>query len=139
MSALVIAIGNRMRRDDGAAHRVLELLGGRKDLKTRAVLQLTPEIAEELQPHSVVVFVDADVMAGKVRIEAVNSLPSHSPLTHVSRPAEIVALARALFDFTGEAYTCHVPASDLSAGEGLSHQTERFAREAARMWIARVA
>jgi Ni,Fe-hydrogenase maturation factor len=126
MPAIVIAIGNPMRRDDGVAHRVRLMPG----VETRAVLQLTPEMAEEIAPYSTVVFVDADVNAKQVRMEPVDSAPVPPALTHVSRPAEIVAMARTLFRFSGSAYTCHIPVSDLSEGEGISESTQRFARQA---------
>ena len=128
MRALVIAIGNPLRRDDGVAHHVLIPSG----VERRAVLQLTPEMAEEIAPYSSVVFVDADVDAKQVEMEPVDSVLAPSALTHVSRPSEIVALARALFGFTGRAYTCRIPVSDLSEGEGLSPRTETFAQQASR-------
>ncbi len=123
MSALVIAIGNPLRRDDGVAHLVKM-----KGVEKRAVLQLTPEIA----PYGTVVFVDADVNAEKVRIEPVQEAPCPAPLSHVSRPSEVVEMARALFDFSGQAYTCHIPAHDLWVGEGVSRTAKTFAADASR-------
>ncbi len=77
------------------------------------------------------IFVDADLDAKQVRMERVDSAHAPSALTHVSRPAEIVALARTLFGFSGRAYTCPIPVSDLSEGEGISERSQRFARQAA--------
>lgn len=131
MPALVIAIGNLLRGDDGAASRVLELLGSRSGVSSRAVLQLTPEIAEGIAPHDTVVFIDADVRVSEPQIDEVNSLPCSSPLTHVARPAEIVALARSLFGFSGKAYVCRIPVSDFSESQKLSPGTETSARLAA--------
>ena len=132
MAALVIAIGNPMRGDDGAAHRVLDVLGARTGVERRAVMQLTPEIAEEIGSHDAVVFVDADVSVTQTRIDAVGSMPCPSTLTHVSRPAEIVALARILFGFSGPAYVCRLPATDFSERTGLSPSAEGFVHTAAR-------
>jgi hydrogenase maturation protease len=132
MPTLVIAIGNTMRRDDGAAHRVMELLGTRAGVEELALMQLTPELAKEIAEYRVVVFIDADVSAPDLRIAAVDSAPSPSPLTHVSRPSEIVALARTLFGFAGEAYICRIPVSDLSEGEGLSQRTKELTERAAQ-------
>jgi hypothetical protein len=42
---LAIASGNTLRRDDGVAHYVLDLLDG---VDKRAVLQLSPEMAQEI-------------------------------------------------------------------------------------------
>jgi Ni,Fe-hydrogenase maturation factor len=128
MPALVVAIGNTLRRDDGVAHYIR--IPGRVEKK--GVLQLTPEIAAEIAPYNPVIFVDAAVDATELRIEPVDSPPSGSPLTHASSPAEIVALARALFHFSGRAYTCRIPARDLSEGQGLSPATRKFAQRAGR-------
>jgi Ni,Fe-hydrogenase maturation factor len=127
MPALVIAIGNPLRRDDGAAHSVRI----RPGIESRSVLQLAPEIAEEIARYNPVLFIDADVSAKRVRIHPVDSASAAPPLTHVSSPGEIVALARELFGFSGCVYTCHIPASDFSAGIGLSPRAKRFVRQAA--------
>jgi Ni,Fe-hydrogenase maturation factor len=134
--ALVIAIGNTLRRDDGIAHHVSGLLTARTDVETRAVLQLTPEMAHEITRYDTVVFMDADVSAEQLLVEPVDAKPSLSGLTHVSRPSEIVALARALFGFSGEAFLCRIPMSDLSEGERLSWRTKRLAVSAARSVLA---
>ncbi len=128
MRTLVIAIGNPLRRDDGAAHHVLTP----PDADRLAVLQLTPEMAEQIAGYDTVIFVDADVDAKQVEVEPVDTVVAPPALTHVSRPAENVAIARALFGFTGRAYTCRIPVCDLSEGEGLSTLTETFAQQASR-------
>lgn len=128
MGALVITIGNPMRRDDGVAH----LVQIPPEVERRAVLQLTPELAAEIVLYNTVVFIDADINAKQLRIEQVQATPAPSLLTHVARPSEIVALARSLFGFSGRAYICHIPVSDLSEGEGLSGSASAFAEQAAR-------
>jgi Ni,Fe-hydrogenase maturation factor len=128
MPALVVTIGNPLRRDDGVAHQVRTPPG----VKKRTVLQLTPELAAVIASYNTVFFVDADINANLVRITPVTAAPARSPLTHVSRPSEIVALARALFGFTGEAYTCGIPATDLTEGEGLTERASAFAEQASR-------
>lgn len=128
MPAVVIAIGNPLRRDDGAAHQAYLPAG----IEKLAVLQLTPEIALQIAPYDLVIFIDADIAATEVRTERIEAVPMPPPLTHVFRPAEVVALARSLFGFTGDAYTCHIPIEDISPGEGLTSRTRRFAEQAAR-------
>jgi Ni,Fe-hydrogenase maturation factor len=130
MRALVIAIGNPLRRDDGVAHRILKLLGDGPGAERRAVLQLTPEMAEEIASFDLVVFLDASVTATEPLLEPVRP-SAGSPLTHVCSPGEIVALARSLFGFAGRAYLCHIPARDFSNSEKLSARAQRFADEAA--------
>jgi Ni,Fe-hydrogenase maturation factor len=146
MDTLVIAIGNSLRRDDGVAHRVLDLLGD-CPATGRAVLQLTPEMCEEIADYERVIFIDADSggsdlnvldanragdSSSRPRLEpVVTNTTACSPLGHSFAAAEIVALSRSLYDFVGEAFLCHIPVRDFSQGEGLTPQAETSAQEAA--------
>jgi len=133
MRALAIGIGNPLRRDDGVAHRVLELLlQHAPGLETRPVLQLTPELAEDISGSGIVVFIDGAAGAGAVSIEVLGESPPVCTLTHICTPAEIVVLSKVLFGFAGQAFQCRIPADDLSAGIGLSRQADTLAAEAAR-------
>lgn len=131
MRTLLISCGNSLRRDDGAAHQVLQLLAPSPSRVFRAVQQLTPELAEELAPFDRVVILDADVASNSLAIEPLSAATSRSPLAHFSLPAEIVSLSRALFGFTGEAFLCRIPAHDFSSGASLSAAARQFAAEAA--------
>jgi len=120
MRTLLIACGNTLRGDDGVADEALRLAQLPADCEMRAVHQLTPELAEEIARFRRVVFVDADARSVRLTIEPVGATVARSPLTHVSTPAEIVALATALFGFTGEALVCRIPARDFSPGPSRS-------------------
>ncbi len=133
MPALVIAIGNPLRRDDGVAHYVQVPRG----VFRHATTQLTPEVAEEVARYDTVIFVDADARAKEPRMEAIAAAPAGSgrpasPLTHALGPPEVVALARKLYGFSGEAYVCRIPVRDLAEGEGLSPAAKRFVERAER-------
>jgi hydrogenase maturation protease len=128
---LLIAIGNPLRRDDGVAQRVLDLLPPRPGLFSKEVLQLTPELAPELSGFDLVVFIDADVGADAVKIEACGENRSPPVLTHGTGPPSLVALARQLFAFQGQAFLCRIPAEDFSPGAGLSGRAEDTAANAA--------
>jgi hydrogenase maturation protease len=130
MKTLFMACGNPLRRDDGAAVRVLQLLAPKPDREFREVQQLTPECAEEIAGFARVIFLDADVTATHTRIEPVSVAKSRSQLTHASTPGEIVPLARALFNFGGEAFVCRIPVRDFSPGESLTAEGLRSAQEA---------
>ncbi len=127
---ILIAVGNTLRRDDGVAHRVLELLEPPPGVVFRSCHQLTPEMAEEIAPADTVIIIDADVAPGEPRLEKVEER-SDNPLTHVVRPAELVALSRSLFSFRGGAWLCRVPGIDFGQGAGLSAEAEANARIAA--------
>jgi hydrogenase maturation protease len=131
MRALLIAVGNRLRRDDGVAHTVLEQLVPISDVASRAFLQLTPEVTEEIAGYDIVIFIDSDANAVELSIEPMGQLPSSPVFSHIWRPAEIVQLSTALFGFTGRAFLCRIPVCELSPGEGLSRQASAFAKQAA--------
>lgn len=127
---VLIAVGNMLRRDDGVACRVLELLKVPDGVVVRSCHQLAPEMAEDIAAADAVIIIDADVAPGEPRLEVIEDLPA-SPLTHVVRPTELVALSRRLFSFRGKAWLCRVPGHDFGQGEGLSAEAESNARIAA--------
>ena len=130
MAALVVAVGNTLRGDDGVAHRVADLLGVRPGLDVKRVQQLTPELAEEMAHAATIVFVDADVESRSAWLEPVPAAPQRGPITHTMTPNELVMLAGRLYGFQGEAYLCHVPAEDFTPGGGLTPLAEAGARSA---------
>ncbi|HVP45612.1 MAG TPA: hydrogenase maturation protease [Bryobacteraceae bacterium] len=132
MAALVVAVGNTLRGDDGVAHRVADLLGAHAGVDLLRVHQLTPELAEEIGRAGVVVFVDADMEASAARLERVTETPQRAPITHMMTPNELVMLAGRLYGFQGEAYLCHVPAEDFTPGSALTPVAEAGARAAVR-------
>jgi Ni,Fe-hydrogenase maturation factor len=97
------------------------------------VQQLTPECAEEISGFDRVIFLDADAAHNLTHaaIQPVSAMPSRSPLTHASTPAEIVALSKALFGFTGEALVCRIPAHDFSLTDHLTQDGQRLVNETA--------
>lgn len=132
MTTLLIAIGNPWRRDDGAAARVVELVG---DLPGAAVLveaQPAPEMACEMAGAKRVVWIDADAAAEEVSLAPLEETTG-AALVHGVRPGDVLALARRLYGFAGEALLCRVPAADLGEGEGLSDGCEAACRRAAAL------
>jgi hydrogenase maturation protease len=130
---LIIAIGNRLRRDDGTALRVVELLPA--DLFTiKTCMELLPEISLELAGHQAVVFVDAcDCGACEPSLAPAGECERPASIVcHSFGPSDIVALAR-MSGFSGRALVCCVPGQDFGMGEGLSPVAERNAHLAARL------
>jgi hydrogenase maturation protease len=131
---LLVAIGNTLRRDDGAAHRVLELLELPAGVESISCHQLTPEMSEEIAAADTVVFIDADVNPGPAQLEPLEPGAGLNPLGgHFLQPQELLAIAQRLFAFRGEAWLCHVPGVDFGDGEGLSPMAEANARAAAQL------
>lgn len=130
MHAVVLAIGNTLRGDDGVAARVADLLGMRSGVEVRRVHQLTPELAEEIAQAKTLVFIDADLGAAKARLERLVPAPQRSPFTHTVTPGALVVLAEQLYGFQGVAYLCHVPAENFTEGDSLTEVAEAGARAA---------
>jgi len=123
-NALVIGFGNSLRGDDGVGPHVADVVAswGLPGLRSMAVPQLTPELAEPLAAAELVIFVDARV-AGRGEALEVRSLdPSESRgvLGHVSDPRSLLALARAVYGCQPRAWLITIPAADFSLGEGFS-------------------
>jgi hydrogenase maturation protease len=135
MRVLLIAVGNPLRRDDGIAHRVLEILD--PDLAAGAtalaVHQLTPEIAEDFSRHEIAVVIDADLDPGEAYLEEVLDPDHPALLGHELDAAEVAALARKLYDWKGACLLCHVPGADFAEGGGFSDAAKGNAWRAARL------
>lgn len=131
MSVLLISVGNPLRRDDGAGHRVIELLAPSPQVAVRSVFQLTPELAEDFAGRERVVIIDASLAAQDVMLEPVGPAVAPAAISHTLAPAEVVSLARALYGFQGRAWLCHVPGTDFGDGEGLSPAAEAHCVRAA--------
>jgi hydrogenase maturation protease len=131
MRTLLIACGNPLRRDDGAGHAVAQRIERAPDLEVRSVQQLTPELAADIGRFDRVVFIDADAASTRVAIERADADAFRPPMTHATGYADVVALSRALFGFTGEALLCRVPARDFSPDAHPGDYTLPFIQQAA--------
>ena len=134
MHALVIAVGNQMRADDGVGHRVADLLEPVPDVVFLRLHQLAPEIASEMQDAEAVVFLDADPAAEYPSLERIDGpLESTSPLSHWTSPSALVLLATQLYGFQGEAWLCHLPARDFTHSSEITPEAEAQTSVAARL------
>lgn len=124
MNTVLIAAGDWTKGDQGAPHRVIELLGRKPNVLVSEVLGITPSLAEQIAPADEVIFIDAANELGEPWLE-----PAGNP----SRFVDLVNMARSLFRFQGKAYVCHVPGLDFSDGAPLTHYAESRARQAAQL------
>jgi len=129
--ALDVAIGNRLRADDGVAHRVADLLTG---VAPRRVHQLTPELAAEMQDADTVIFLDADPKADGPSLERIDrSVETAGSLSHSMTPETLVAMASRLYGFHGEAWTCRLYARDFSPSTEISPEAASHLEKAAQL------
>jgi hydrogenase maturation protease len=101
--ALVLACGNSLRGDDGAAlHIARELQQGGCEPETRIHFeqQWTPELAEAISEADLVIFVDASVALapGEIVCQSLNPIyKSTRRSSHQTTPASLLALAEELY------------------------------------------
>lgn len=139
---LLIAIGNPLRGDDGAAHSVAAALEGVPGVCIREEQQLLPELAAEMVRFRAVVFVDADVRAPRASLEPLASRQPEGGMRgerwawaggHHGSPEALLALARELFGWRGAAWVCRLPAECFDPGERVSEVAAAGAGEGARL------
>jgi hydrogenase maturation protease len=101
--ALVLACGNTLRGDDGAAlHIVRELQQGGCEPETLIYFeqQWTPELAEAISKAELVIFVDASkaLTPGEVACQRLDPIyKSTASSSHQTTPASLLALAEKLY------------------------------------------
>lgn len=118
MRTLLIAIGNSLRGDDGVAWRLAE--SAPSAWTTEFVVQLTPEWAAAITGYQRVIFADASVECVEPMLRAVGTSEDSPAFSHDTTPECVVHLARQLFGFAGEAWTCHIPAYSFDTPEVLT-------------------
>jgi hydrogenase maturation protease len=132
--ALIVAIGNRLRADDGVAHRVADLLEPTTDVTLRRAHQLAPEIATEMQDADMVIFLDADPAANGPSLERIGgSVETAGSLSHSMTPEILVTMASRLYGFHGEAWICRLYARDFSPSSEISPEAASHLEKAAQL------
>jgi hydrogenase maturation protease len=119
----VIGYGNSLRGDDGAGPLVARAVRqwGLADVRTLAVHQLTPELADDLTCAERALFVDAR-LEGPGRGLEVRRVHggAGTAVGHISDPQGLLALVQALYDHHPQAWLLTLPAERSDFGEGLS-------------------
>lgn len=122
---LIIGIGNPLCGDDGLGWTIAEQLArdydGDCDLLT--VHQLTPELAQEMAPATLVVLIDAsrEGEPGEFRVCSLSLSALPGPLgAHHMAPEELVALTAAVYGSCPPVVIASMTGADFSMGEHLS-------------------
>ena len=133
-SILAIGYGNELRGDDGVGQRVARAVEEWRvpNLRSLAIHQLTPELAEELVDIDRVIFVDADANAKKpeVRVCRLEAADSVATTGHTSDPQMLLAIAQALYNASPQAWLVSIPAVNFELGNDLSPITSQAMEEA---------
>lgn len=120
-NVIVIGYGNELRSDDGIGQRVAKTLHV-SNVKSIAVHQLTPELAEILANTDLVIFVDACLMSESYQVQVQSLSPASFNVIagHTADPRSLLALTQALYDYCPQAWWIKVPGVNFELGDRLS-------------------
>ena len=124
MKTLILAYGNPLRGDDGAAWHVAERLRARLQdphVEIRTMHQLVPELMEDLSLVDRAVFIDAaegDV-PGEVRERRLEGTGTGA-FTHFANPAALLAGARRLYGRAPDAWMVTITGADFELSDRLT-------------------
>lgn len=146
---LVIGFGNVYRRDDGAGYVALNAvrarlgrppLGTEDDgfddlghpIDTVLLHQLVPELAEDIVPYDLVIFVDAHVgqVPELVYEEELEVCYKSATVSHTLHPCSVLALTQELHGRCPRGVLLSIRGYDFEFGEGLSEATAALIPEA---------
>ncbi len=131
MNFLVIGYGNTLRSDDGAGQRVAEKIAQWElpEVRSLAVHQLTPELAEDISQADAVIFIDAVATNSEnsisVQIRQLQAADDDTSLGHSCNPRSLLSVTQVLYGKVIKAYWVLIPAVNFDFGEELSSLTQR--------------
>jgi len=151
---LVIGYGNADRQDDGVGWHILKTLAERlgegvpddpgapievesEKFDLMFILQIYPELAEDISHYDRVCFVDAHTSDIPEEIAWVDLTPEYekSPLTHHMSPKTVLSIAKMIYDHAPEAILVSVRGFHFEFERELSTKTASLAEEATnRIW-----
>ena len=134
-SVLIVGYGNPLRSDDGAGPKVAEMIAqqGREDVRSLAVHQLTPELAEEIVEAGTAIFVDGiSSNSTTISIQPLQPVPRGVNFSHLGNPRSLLSLTQILYGQIPPAWWILIPGINFEFGEQLSPITERLVLDACR-------
>jgi hydrogenase maturation protease len=129
---LVIGYGNTLRGDDGIGPAVAGAVAGLglPGVRVLVARQLTPELAADIADARLVVFVDAAAGPEPVTAVRLGAAAGGPVMTHAADPRDLLALARAAYGRSPEAWLVTAAGADFGFRDGLSPTARENAREA---------
>lgn len=123
---LIIGYGNTLRSDDGAGQIVANQIASWNLPRVRslAVHQLTPELAEDVARADIVIFVDAVIPSqqnsDKIEIKTLKYSEKYLNSGHTADPQSLLYLSNFLYKKLPLAYWILIPAINFDFGEEIS-------------------
>ena len=134
---LVIGYGNTLRSDDGVGQHIAQEIAARSWPGVRSIIvhQLMPELAAEIAPSSLVIFVDAIEGRAKEGVQVIDIIAaqSASAMTHHATPQGLMQLAHSLYGYCPRAMLVSVTGVNFELGEHLSTVALQNAEVALRL------
>ncbi len=125
---MVIGYGNDLRSDDGIGQRIANEIAAwhLSAVKTLAVHQLTPELADVLANAELAIFVDACVPSESfdVQVQSLSPSDENTIAGHTSDPQSLLALTQTLYGHCPPAVSVTVPGVNFEFGDCISQITE---------------
>jgi hydrogenase maturation protease len=125
---LVIGYGNELRGDDGSGPAVARAIEALRlpCVRTQALHQLTPELAEDIAAARAVILVDAHQASegSSPKVLPLAPCEERDLRAHTSDPGALLALAKALYGRCPPAWLVAVPAARFNFGAALSPMAE---------------
>ncbi|MBO3462987.1 hydrogenase maturation protease [Aetokthonos hydrillicola] len=120
-SVIVIGYGNDLRSDDAIGQRVANTLA-LPNVKSLAVHQLTPELAQTLASADLAIFIDACIIAYDSEVKVRSLAPASSTVRtgHTGDPSSLLALTKAIYGHCPQAWWITVPGVNFEVGDRLS-------------------
>ncbi len=120
VNIVAIGYGNNLRSDDGIGQKVANALH-LANLKSLAVHQLTPELAETLASADLAIFIDACWLEHQ-DVQVLPLSPDSNSLIagHTASPRSLLALTQALYGRCPTAWWVTVPGNNFEIGDRLS-------------------
>jgi hydrogenase maturation protease len=150
-TSLLIGYGNPDREDDGLAWHILMKLAGRfgqpislcdeldfidhhKSPDFQFLLQLVPELADQIKNYQRVCFIDAHTgnIPEDYRIKQLTSEYETSPFTHHLTAASCLALCKSIYKVEPEAILVSVRGYQFGFTQALSQKTNSLVEVAAQ-------
>ena len=122
----IIGFGNRHRRDDGigphVADRLKRLLDDVGGVNTVSLHQLGPELAEDLQAATGVIFIDAaqEPLSRGCSWSEIRPVSDMHGIVHSLTADALLGLTKLIYNRCPPAWMVSVQGSDFGFGEGLS-------------------
>ena len=128
-TAIVIGYGNDLRSDDAIGQLIANTIKSwdLPNLKSLAVHQLTPELAEPLANTDLVIFVDACINSqfSEVQVQSLLASELNTINTHIGNPLSLLALSQILSDHYPQAWLVTVPGVNFELGDRISPIAEK--------------